>query len=467
MTAPTPTRPGPELRVRLPQVAPSVREFLATEAGGAVLLLVAAVVALVWANSPFSDSYHDLWETTATLGVGDASLSMTVHHWVNDGAMAIFFAVVGLEINREFTAGELRDRRTVAVPALAAVGGLALPALIYLLFNSSGPAADGWGIPISTDTAFVVGILALFGPRCPDRLRLFLLTLAIVDDIGAIAVVAVFYTEHVDVVWLGVAAGLLGVIMFMRWMGVWRLTPYVLAAIVLWVAVYSSGVHGTLAGVIIGLILPSAPPRREQIDNVPIYVRALREDSTASRAALAVSAARATVSTSERLQYSLHPLSAYVIVPVFGLANAGVHLDSHTLSDAASSPVTIGVALALLVGNAVGITATAMIAIRTGLGVLPGGVRYGHLAGAAVLAGIGFTISLFVTELAFTDEVLAEQAKIGILAGSFIAAVLGTLLLRYVGERWSLCSPGTDEAIPALPPRPWHAPAPPVSPFLR
>ncbi|ABW14314.1 Na+/H+ antiporter NhaA [Parafrankia sp. EAN1pec] len=462
-----PTRPGPELRVRLPQVAPSVREFLATEAGGAVLLVIAAAAALIWANSPVADSYHDLWETTATLGVGDAALSMTLHHWVNDGAMAIFFAVVGLEINREFTTGELRDRRTVAVPALAAVGGLTLPALIYFLFNSSGPAAAGWGIPMSTDTAFVVGILALFGPRCPDRLRLFLLTLAIVDDIGAISVVAIFYTDQVDAVWLGAAAAVLVVIGVMRWMGVWRLPPYVVAALVLWVAIYSSGVHGTLAGVIIGLVLPSAPPRREQIDEVPIYVRALREDSTASRAALAVSAAKSTVSTSERLQYTLHPLSAYLIVPIFGLANAGVHLDSHTLADASTSPVTIGVAVALLVGNGIGITATSLVAMRTGLGALPGGVRYGHLVGAAVLAGIGFTISLFVTELAFTDEALAEQAKIGILVGSFAAAVLGTFVLRYVGERWSLCSPGSDEAIPALPPRPWHSPTPAVIPVIR
>ncbi|WP_066061971.1 Na+/H+ antiporter NhaA [Frankia sp. EI5c] len=462
-----PPRPGPELRVRFPQVAPSVREFLATEAGGAVLLVIAAAVALVWANSPAAGSYHDLWETTAGIGVGDAALSMSLHHWVNDGAMAIFFAVVGLEINREFTTGELRDRRTVAVPALAAIGGLCLPALIYLLFNPSGPAARGWGIPMSTDTAFVLGILALFGPRCPDRLRLFLLTLAIVDDIGAIAVVAVFYTERVEAGWLGAAAVLLGVIATMRWMGVWRLPPYVVAAVALWVTIYSSGVHGTLAGVFVGLMLPAAAPRREQIENVPIYVRALREDSTAARAALAVSAAKATVATSERLQYSLHPISAYVIVPIFGLANAGVRLDGHTLSTAVSSPVTLGVALALLAGNGIGITATSALAIRTGLGVLPGGVRYGHLAGAAVLAGIGFTISLFVTELAFTDPALAEQAKIGILAGSFVSALLGTLVLRYVGERWSLCSPGTDESVPALPPRPWRAPEPPPGAVVR
>lgn len=467
MNPTTPTRPGPELRVRLPQVAPSVREFLATEAGGAVLLVVAATIALIWANSPGADAYHDLWETTATVGVGDAALSMTLHHWINDAAMAVFFAVVGLEINREFTSGELRDRRTVAVPALAALGGLALPAVIYLLFNRSGPASDGWGIAMSTDTAFVVGILALFGPRCPDRLRLFLLTLAIVDDIGAISVVAVFYTEQLDVGWLGIAGGILLAIWLMRWMGVWQLPPYVIAAIILWVAVYSSGVHGTLAGVLVGLLLPSAPPRREQMDAVPIYVRALREDSTAARATLAVSAAKATVAPSERLQHSLHPVSSYMIVPIFGLANAGVHLDGHTLSEALSSTVTIGVAIALLLGNAVGITAAAVLAIRTGFGVLPGGVRYGHLVGAAMLAGIGFTISLFITELAFAEETLVEQAKIGILAGSFLSAVLGTLVLRYVGERWSLCSPSATERTPTLPPRPWRAPAPSVPPVIR
>lgn len=456
MTAPA--RPGEPLRVRLPQVAPSVREFLSTEAGGAILLLVAAVVAIGWANSPVSDSYHELWETKATLRLGSWGWDMDLHHWVNDALMAIFFAAVGLEINREFTTGELRDRRSVAVPAFGAVGGLAMPVLVYFLFNPSGEQAAGWGIGMSTDTAFVVGVLALFGPRCPDRLRLFILTLAIVDDIGAISVIAIFYTDRVEVTGLVVAVGAILAILAMRWLGVWQLAPYVLAALVLWAAVYSSGVHGTLAGVLVGLLVPSVPPSPERAREVPLYVRALQEDSNAARSQLAVSAARATVAPSERLQYMLHPLSAFVVVPVFGLANAGVHLSGDVLREAATSTVTIGVAVALVVGNAVGITLAALLAIRTGLGTLPGNVRYGHVLGAAVLAGIGFTISLFITELAFDDEALRDQAKIGILAGSFAAAVLGSILLRVLGERMPLCSPDTDEPTPMLPPRPWRAP---------
>ncbi|MCK9875263.1 Na+/H+ antiporter NhaA [Frankia sp. Ag45/Mut15] len=466
MTAPTaPPRPGPALRIRLPQVAPSMREFLATEAGGAVLLLVAAVIALIWANSPWSHGYEALWTATAQVRLGDADLTLSLHHWVNDGAMALFFTVVGLEISREFTAGELRDRRIAAVPALGAIGGLTLPAVIYLLFNSSGPAAHGWGIPMSTDTAFVIGILALFGPACPDRLRLFLLTLAIVDDIGAITVVGIFYTEHVRFGALALAGGLVLVMLVLRWLGVWRLLPYALVAVVLWGAIHASGVHATLAGVITGLLIPAVPPRPDQAAQVPVYVRALAEESNAARASLAVIAAKATVSANERLQRVLHPFSAFVVVPLFGLANAGVHLDEHTLRAAAASPVTWGVTLALVLGNAVGITVASLAAMRTGLGQLPGQVRYGHLVGAATLAGIGFTISLFITELAFTDTELRDQAKIGILAGSFGAAVLGTILLRTLGERMPLCSPLTDEPVPTLPPRPWRPPTPFLPPL--
>ena len=460
MTAPP--RPGPALRVTIPGPAPAVREFLATEAGSAVLLLATTILALVWANSPWSSSYEHFWETSTTLAVGGASLRLTVHDWVNDGAMAIFFLVVGLEISREATTGELRDRRSVAVPALGAVGGLATPALVYWLFNRSGDGGAGWGISMSTDTAFVLGILALFGPRCPDRLRLFMLTLAVVDDIGAITVVAVFYSDHVNVMALILAAATVIAVLVLRWMGVWQLTPYLLVAALMWLAVHASGVHATLAGVLIGLLVPALPPRREQIENVPVFVRALQEDSTASRSALAVSAARAAVAPNERLQHLLHPVSAFLVVPLFGLANAGVSLNGEALRAAASSPVTHGVVLALLVGNTIGITLTATCAVRTGLGVLPGQVRYGHVLGAAVLAGIGFTISLFVTQLAFHDEALRDQAKIGILVGSLIAATVGSLLLRFLGERMPLCSPDSEGLPPPLPPRPWRPPAIPA-----
>jgi NhaA family Na+:H+ antiporter len=452
-----PPRPGPVPRVSVPTLSPSSKLYFGTEAGGSALLLLATLLALAWANSPWSETYDSFWSTRATLGVGGLQLSLDLEHWVNDAAMALFFLVVGLEITREVSTGELRDRRNLAAPALGALGGLAVPALIYFAVNPSGPASAGWGVVMSTDTAFVLGILALFGPRCPDRLRLFLLTLAIVDDIGAISVMALFYSGELDLTALGIAGLLTALLLGLRWAGVWRLTPYVLVGIVLWAAVHASGVHATLAGVILGLVLPSRSPDPEVIERTRDYGRALREAPDAERVRLATLAAKATVPAGARLQQHLHRWTAYVVVPVFGLANAGVSLGLQTLREAMTSPVTLGVWGALVVGNAVGITAGTALALRTGWGILPGGVRWSHLMAGATLAGIGFTISLFITDLAFTDERLREQATIGILAGSVTAAVAGIVLLRVLGERFSLCTP-ESEGPPSLPPRPWVAP---------
>lgn len=435
----------------------AVRDFLRTEAGSAVVLLAATVVALVWANSPWSDAYEALWETTAGFHVGAWSLELDLQHWVNDAAMAVFFAVVGLEIAREATSGELRDRRTVAVPALGALGGLVVPVLIYLAITAGTDVTHGWGVVMSTDTAFLVGILALFGPACPDRLRLFLLTLAIVDDIGAITAMAVFYTPSVEPAALAVAGLLVVALLALRWMRVWRLYPYVLVGIALWLALQSSGVHATLAGVLLGLLVPAALPRREHVEAVRGYAGDLVDETTAEREHLAELAAQAAVPANHRLQRMLHPWSAFVVVPLFGLANAGVRLDAASLEAAAQSRLTLAVAVALVVGNAVGITGAATLAIRLGLGDLPGRVRYGHLLGGAVLAGIGFTISLFIAGLAFDDEQHLTEAKIGILAGSLAAAVLGSVLLKWLGERLPLCSPPTPPPS-ALPPLPWRAP---------
>jgi NhaA family Na+:H+ antiporter len=453
-----PPRPGPARRVSIRTLSPSSRLYVGTEAGGSALLLAATVLALAWANSPWADTYDSFWTTPATIGMGDLTLTLDLRHWVNDAAMALFFLVVGLEITREVTTGELRDRRNLTAPALGALGGLVAPALIYLAINPSGPASAGWGVVMSTDTAFVLGVLALFGPRCPDRLRLFLLTLAIVDDIGAISVMALFYSSDLHVPGLVTAAVLIAVLVGLRWAGVWRLTPYVLTGIALWLAVHESGVHATLAGVILGLLLPSRPPDDAVVESTRQYGRALREQPDAERARLAALAAAATVAAGERLQHSLHRWTAYAVVPIFGLANAGVTLDEQTLREAASSPVTHGVVVALVVGKTVGITAGTTVALRTGWGVLPGGVRWSHLVAGSTLAGIGFTISLFIADLAFADERLREQATIGVLVGSVTAAVLGIVLLRVLGERFPLCSPDA-EGPPSLPPRPWVDPA--------
>jgi Na+:H+ antiporter, NhaA family len=422
------------------------------------VLLVATVAALVWANSPWSASYGRFWELPFRLQVGSHGLALDLRHFVNDAAMAVFFLVLGLEISREAVAGELRDRRAITVPACGAIGGMLVPIGIYLLVNHGGPAAHGWGIVMSSDTAFVIGVLALFGPRCPDQLRLFLLALAVVDDIGAITVMAVFYTDRVRPIPLAIVGVLALCYGGLRWLGVWRLTPYVVLSLALWGATYASGVHPTLAGVLAGLMIPAGNPAMIRTRELAVFGRALIESPSASGVRLANLAASATVSANERLQTWLHPWSAYFVIPAFGLANAGVELSSSTLRAAATSPITIGIAAGLVIGNAVGITAASTIALRTGLGVLPGRVRYSHLFGGAVLAGIGFTISLFITDLAFHDPVMRDQAKIGILSGSLIAALLGAWILRVMGERTSLCSPAGDSAPVSLPPLPWSAP---------
>jgi len=437
----------------------SSRRFLATEAGSALFLLIAAILALIWANVPGWASYESFWSTVASIRIGDLGLSLDLRHWVNDAGMAVFFLIVGLEINREMSVGDLRSLRSVAAPAFGALGGLAMPALLYFLIAGRGSGAPGWGIPISTDTAFLVGVLALFGPRCPDRLRLFLLTLAIVDDIGAIAVLGLFYTRHVSVTPLLLAVVLTLTLGLLRWLRVWRLTPYIVVGIALWLAVSASGIHPTLAGVVVGLIVPARSTQTAPGERIRFYGRALIERADPGRARLAVSAARSVVPANDRLQEALHPVSAYAVVPLFGLANAGVHLSGSTLATAATSSITIGVIVALVVGNALGVTLGATVALRTGLGRLPGGVRYGHLISGAVLAGIGFTISLFITNLAFASAQLRDQAKIGVLAGSLIAAVLGSVLVRYLGERLPMCTPDDEIVVPPLPPRPWIDPS--------
>jgi NhaA family Na+:H+ antiporter len=402
-------------------------EFFATEVAGGVALVAAAVVALVWANSPWSESYHDLWTTEVRISLGAHALAMDLRHWVNDGLMAIFFVVVALEVKRELLEGELRDRRRASLPVVAAIGGMAVPAAVFLVLNLGGTGSAGWGIPMATDIAFALGVAALVGRSLPPGLRLFLLALAIVDDIGAIVVIAVFYSSGLELSWLGGGLALVGLVYVLRRAGIFYPPLFVAIGAAMWVALHECGVHPTLAGVAMGLLAPARPAMD------PADVAARRDellDLHDPRAARRTSQlARSSISQMEWLEHGLHPWTSLGIVPLFALANAGVSLSGSSLGDAARSPVAWGVLAGLVVGKIVGITGFAWLATRTGVAVLPVGATWRQVTGTAALAGIGFTVSIFVTGLAFDRSDLVAEAKIGILAASLIATGLAAVLL--------------------------------------
>ncbi len=374
-----------------------LREFLRTEAAGGVVLMAAAAVALVWANSPWQQAYVDLWDTELTV----AGLELDLGEWINDGLMTVFFFVVGLEIKRELVEGELRERRRAALPAIGALGGMVVPALLYTAINAGGDGRRGWGIPMATDIAVALGVLSLLGRRVHPSLRLYLLAIAIVDDVGAIVVIAIFYSGENDVAALLASLGLVLVVAVMRRLGVRAVAAYAVVGVLLWVAVHESGVHATIAGVVLGLMAPTGPAHGP-----------------------------GSASVVESLEHRLHPLTSFVIVPLFALANAGVPVSAAALSDAASSPITAGVVVGLVVGKPVGIVAFTWLAARLRLGELPPGATPAGVVGVGAVAGMGFTVSLFVTALAFDDVARQDQAKIGILVASVVAAILATLILR-------------------------------------
>jgi NhaA family Na+:H+ antiporter len=390
----------PRRHVRIPvlgRAAPPIgSEFVSLEAASGIVLLLGAAAALVWANTD-SAGYTSWWHHQLTIGPGDLAITESLVHWVNDALMTVFFFVVGLEIKRELVTGELRDRHRAALPAIAALGGMVMPALLFVAINVGGQGLDGWAIPMATDIAFAVGVLALLGPRVPSGLKLFLLALAIVDDIGAIVVIALFYSRGLDGWWLGGAVLVVLVVLVMSRLRVDHPLAYVIPGVVLWWCLHEAGVEPTLAGVVLGLLTPALPRR-----GVPVL---------------------------ERLELLLHPVSSFVIVPIFALANAGVLLSGDAIDHALASRVTIGIVAGLVVGKFVGILGATTFAVRARLGALPEGVGLRHIAGVAVLGGIGFTVSLFITDLAFRGEVI-DDAKIGVLAASTIAAVLGTIVLR-------------------------------------
>ncbi len=426
--------------------------FTQTEASGAIVLLAATILALIWANSAWGDSYFEFWDIHLSFAVGGFHFDQSLKHVVDDGLMAIFFFVVGLEIKRELVVGELNSVKKASLPAVAALGGMVVPALIFVAFVASSGPADalaGWGIPMATDIAFSVGVIALLSSRVPLGAKLFLLALAIVDDIGAIVVIAIFYTDDLAFIWLIVAAATLALIAVSRKVGIRAGIFYLPLAILTWYAFLESGVHATVAGVILGLLVPA----RAYYSDVDFRRRAgwilERWDRDAASpeaharldhdALELVAIAKESVSPLERWEHALHPWSSFVVIPLFALANAGVRFVNIDIVEAVTSPVALGVSVGLIVGKPVGIIVATWIGLKLKLGELPRHTSFGHIIGLGFLAGVGFTVSLFITELAFRSSpdahVFSDEAKIGIFIGSIVAGVTGYTFLRLYKAR--------------------------------
>ncbi|HEU4919402.1 MAG TPA: Na+/H+ antiporter NhaA [Candidatus Limnocylindrales bacterium] len=424
-------------------VAP-FREFSQAAASGGILLLAAALVALVWANSPFAASYDELFHTPLTVSVGGYELSGTLHFWINDALMAFFFLLVGLELKREVLVGELASARKAILPVAAAAGGAVLPAILFfLIVGGAGPAARGWGVPMATDIAFALGILALVGSRAPLGLKIFLTALAIVDDLVAVVVIALFYTDDLAIGALAAAGGVLVALLVANRLGVRQAIVYALLGLALWLAVLQSGVHASIAGVLLALTIPA----RRRIDSADFAARAggildrFREES---RHGPSIEDHHATLWELEdmtekaqapmlRIEHALHPWVSFLIVPLFALANAGVAIEGD-IATLAGDPVVLGVFVGLVVGKQFGILGASWLIVRSGLAALPDGVGWRHVYGVAWLGGIGFTMSLFIGELAYGESDALALAKIGILAASIVAGIGGLLVLRTVRD---------------------------------
>jgi Na+:H+ antiporter, NhaA family len=419
-------------------------EFLHTEVAGAVALLVATAIALIVANSPAGSTFEGFWHIRAGVSFGPLVLEETLVHWVNDALMALFFFVVGLEIRRELLVGELSDRRKALLPIAAALGGMIVPALLYVSFNSGGPGAPGWGVPMATDIAFAIGVMALLGDRVPSSVRVFLVALAIADDIGAILVIAVAYTSDVSVAWLGLAAVMLLLLVALNRLKVDRTLPYFVLGGVMWLAMLLSGVHATIAGVLLALTIPStakldplaftsvARERLERIEAAHVPGANVLCDDTQQLVTFDLrKEARHTASPLQRLEFALHPWTTFAILPLFALANAGVRLAGADVWTVLHTPVALGVVVGLVAGKPIGILAMTWLATRTRIAALPDGVRWGQLVGAAMLGGIGFTMSLFMASVAFRGPAETLEAKAAILVASLTAGLLGYLVMRF------------------------------------
>ncbi len=416
-------------------VGAPVRDFLRTESGGALMLAGAALVALIWANSPWPDSYESVWSTKLAISLGDHSLTADLRRWVNEGLMSLFFLVVGLEAKREVDMGELRERRRIAIPVVAALGGMAGAVGVYVALNAGGAGARGWGAVMSTDTALALGVLALVAPKGSTRLRVFLLTLVVVDDLAGLLVISIAYTHHVSAVALGVAGGLFAVLIGLRFVGGrWRAAGAWLVGIAIWVAVFESGIDPIIVGLAIGLVTSAYPPARDDLERATAQTRLFREQPTPELAYEAQRSLTSALSPNERLQYRLHPWTSFVVVPIFALANAGIHIDGGLLSDAASSPVTIGIVLAYSVGKPLGILGASWLGTRRTLGGARLAVTWPGLLGTGAAAGIGFTVSLLIVGLAFAGGRPLDEAKLGVLAAAVVSPLVARTVFRVIAR---------------------------------
>jgi NhaA family Na+:H+ antiporter len=434
--------PSPFIR----RVLRPFQEFARVEAAGGLVLLACTALALVWANSPWARAYEALWHLPIAVSAGGSSLSMDLHHWVNDGLMALFFFVVGLEIKREVLVGELADLRRAALPIAGAVGGMLVPAVLYSIVAWDTPGASGWGVPMATDIAFALGVLALLGRRVPLGLKVFLVALAIVDDLGAVLVIALFYTAQIS--WIALAAGLGVVLLLLGANRIGARSPliYALGGLVTWVAFLESGVHATIAGVLVAMTVPAwvrldAPAFVDRVREATDRLAAaqargrnvLKDDDQQHALHEIETACERAQAPMQRLEHALHPWVSFVVMPVFALANAGVPL-ADASGSALGHPVALGITAGLIFGKPLGITLAAWVAVRMGVASLPAGVTWRHVHGAGILGGIGFTMSLFIASLAFADGALLSVAKVAVLGASSTAGVVGFLVVRAAGR---------------------------------
>lgn len=419
-----------------------LESFFKLETASGIILMIVTLIAVIWANSPWGLLYEHLIETPFSFGIGDFTMTKSFHHWVNDGLMVIFFFMVGLEIKRELAIGELSTPKKAILPMVAALGGMIAPALLYASINWGTPGIHGWGIPMATDIAFAIGILSLMSRKVPFALKVFLLALAIVDDLGAILVIALFYTEEIATSYLAIAAVTFFITLFVKYIGIRKLPIYVLLGVIAWFAVLQSGIHATVAGVLLGLMTPVIPfldkkllpdKAKKLIDDISVDIHDDDEELHLSEAtthkldhlnSLVIEAK----SPLDRLIHALHPWVSYLIMPVFAFTNAGVHLTDVDFSAFVVSPVALGVILGLFIGKPLGVVLLSWLAVKLNIASLPRGVTWRHMTAMGFLAGIGFTMALFITHLALKNPEL-EVAKLAVLVGSLLAGILGAGIL--------------------------------------